>query len=71
MKLIPSFFTEEQVGFAVGYTAAFVVDKFGKITAMRYSYKTAAWIAKKTKLAQPLSGQVLFERAVDGVYNAF
>ena len=34
------FLTEEQVGFAIGYTSAFVVDNFAKVSAVRYGYKT-------------------------------
>ena len=64
------FLTEEQVGFAIGYTAAFVVDNFVKVNAVRYSYRTINWVAKKTKIS-PLTGQVLFERVVDGVWNAY
>jgi hypothetical protein len=63
-------FTEEQIGFAVGYTAAFVVDKFVKVSAIKYGYKTVSWVASKTKISPP-TGQVLFERAVDGVWNAY
>ena len=64
------FLTEEQVGFAIGYTAAFVVDNFVKISAIKYGYKTVSWVASKTKIAQP-PGQVLFERAVDGIWDAY
>ena len=64
------FFTEEQIGFAIGYTAAFVVDNFVKVTAVRYGYKTVTWVASKTKISPP-TGQVLFERVVDGVWNAY
>lgn len=63
-------FTEEQVGFAIGYTAAFVVDKFVKVNAIRYGYKTVSWVASKTKIAQP-TPQVLFERAIDAVFDAY
>ena len=70
-------FTEEQVGFAIGYTAAFVVDNFVKVSAIkygyktiRYSYKTISWVAAKTKISAP-TGQLLFERVVDGVWNAY
>lgn len=62
--------TEEQIGFAIGYTAAFVVDKFVKVSAVRYGYRTVNWIASKTKIVPP-TGQVLFERVVDGVWNAY
>ena len=62
--------TEEQVGFAIGYTAAFVVDNFFKVNAIRYSYRTINWVASKTRISPP-TGQVLFERVVDGVWNAY
>lgn len=42
-------FTEEQIGYALGYTAAFVVDNFIKVSAVKYGYKTVSWIANKTK----------------------
>jgi hypothetical protein len=64
------FFTEEQIGFAIGYTAAFVVDNFVKVSAVKYGYKTVSWVASKTKISSP-TGQVLFERVVDGVWNAY
>ena len=64
------FVTEEQVGFAIGYTAAFVVDKFVKVSAIQYGYKTVSWVASKNKIAQPTS-QVLFERAIDAVRDAY
>lgn len=41
---------QEQIGFGVGYTAAFVVDKFVKVSAIKYGYKTVSWIATKTKI---------------------
>ena len=63
-------FTEEQVGFAIGYTAAFVVDNFVKVNAIRYSYRTISWVATKTRISSP-PAQVLFERVVDGVWNAY
>jgi len=31
---------QERIGYVVGYTAAFVVDKFAKVSAVRYTYKT-------------------------------
>ena len=69
--------TEEQVGFAIGYTAAFVVDNFVKVSALKYGYKTikrgyktVTWIADKTKISRP-AGEILFERVVDGVWNAY
>ena len=65
------FFTEEQIGFTIGYTAAFVVDNFVKVSAIKYGYKTVSWIANKTKNPSPLTGQILFERVVDGVWNAY
>ena len=64
------FLTEEQIGFAVGYSAAFVVDTFVKTSAVKYGYKTLSWIAHKTRISTP-TGQVLFERVVDGVWNAY
>ena len=63
-------FTEEQVGFAIGYTSAFVVDKFVKVRVVQYSYKAISWVASKTKISAP-TGQILFEPAVDGVWNAY
>ena len=68
--LFPNFFTEEQVGYAVGYTAAFIVDNFTKVTAIKYGYKTVSWMASRTKIARP-TGQVLFERAIDAVRDAY
>lgn len=62
--------TEEQIGFAIGYSAAFIVDNFVKVSAIQYGYKTVSWIALKTKIPRP-TGQVLFERVVDGVSNAY
>lgn len=62
--------TEEQVGFAIGYTAAFVVDNFVKVSAVKYGYKAVGWIASKTRISPP-TGQVLFERVVDGVADAY
>ena len=62
--------TEEQVGFAIGYTAAFIVDNFVKVSAVKYGYKTISWVASKTRISPP-TGQVLFERVVDGVWNAY
>ena len=67
---LKTFFTEEQIGFAIGYTAAFVVDNFAKVSAVKYGYKTVSWVASKTKISSP-TGQVLFERVVDGVWNAY
>ena len=64
------FLTEEQVGFAIGYTAAFMVDNFVKVSAVRYSYGALSWVARKTRISPP-TGQVLFERVVDGVSNAY
>lgn len=61
---------QEQIGFAVGYTAAFVVDKFVKVSAIKYGYKTVSWIATKTKIDN-LPAQVLFERAIDAVTEAY
>ena len=46
--------TEEQVGFAIGYTAAFVVDNFVKVKAVRYGYKTISWVANKTNFTLAL-----------------
>jgi hypothetical protein len=40
---------QEQVGLVVGYTAAFIVDKFIKVSAVQYGYKTISWIASKIK----------------------
>ena len=62
--------TQEQVGFAVGYTAAFIVDNFVKVSAVKCSYRTVSWVAGKTKIVRP-SAQVLFERIVDGVWQAY
>ena len=69
--------TQQQVGFAVGYTAAFVVDNFVRVSALQYSYKTVrrgyktiSWVASKTRISAP-TGQILFERVVDGVWNAY
>ena len=62
--------TEEQVGFAIGYTAAFVVDNFVKVGVLRYSYRKINWVASKTKISPP-RGEVLFERIVDGVWRAY
>jgi hypothetical protein len=64
------FLTEEHVGFAIGYTAAFVVDNFVKVSGIRYGYKTLDWVASKTKITQP-TPQVLFERAVDAIFDAY
>jgi len=61
---------QEQIGFAIGYTAAFVVDKFVKVSVIKYGYKTVSWIAKKTKIDN-LPAQVLFERAIDAVTEAY
>lgn len=66
----PTFKFSEKFGLIVGYTAAFVVDKFVKISAIRYSYKTLDWVASKTKIPQP-TPQILFERAVDAVRDAY
>lgn len=63
-------FTQEQIGFAIGYTAAFVVDNFVKVSAIKYGYKTVNWIATKTKIDK-LPSQVLFERAIDAVTEAY
>jgi hypothetical protein len=62
--------TEEQVGFAIGYIAAFVVDKFVKVSAIRYIYKVIKYIAVRTKIPTP-SPEVLFERAVDSILEAY
>ena len=64
------FFREEQVGFIIGWTAAFVVDNVVKVGAMKYAYRTVSWIASKTKIS-PLTAEVLFERVVDGVWTAY
>jgi hypothetical protein len=32
--ILKKFVTQEQVGFAIGYTAAFVVDNFIKVSAL-------------------------------------
>ena len=61
---------QEQVGFAIGYTAAFVIDNFVKVSALKYGYKTVNWIASKTTISPP-TRQVIFERVVDGVWNAY
>ena len=63
---LKKFLTKKQIGFAIGYTAAFMVDKCVKISAMKYGYKTVAKTASKTKIS-PSTGQVLFERVVDGI----
>ena len=62
--------TEEQIGFTIGYSATFVVDNFVKVSAVRYGYKTISWVARKTRISPP-TGQVLFERVIDGVWNAY
>ena len=62
--------TEEKIGFAICYTAAFVVDNFVKVSAVQYGYKTISWVASKTRISPP-TGQVLFERVIDGVWNAY
>ena len=59
-------FTQEQIGFAIGYIAVFLVDNFIKFGTVRYGYKTISWVANKTKISPP-TGQVLFERVVDNV----
>ena len=63
-------FSQEQIGFALGYTAAFVVDNFAKVTAFRYGYKTLNWVATRTKIDK-LPARVLFERAIDVVTEAY
>ena len=68
--ILKKLFTEEQVEFAIGYTAAFVVDKFAKVSAVKYDYKTISWVATKTRISPP-TGQILFERVVDGVSKAY
>ena len=68
--LAGNFITEEQVGFAVGYTAACVVDNFVKVSAIKYGYKTVNWVAQRTKISRP-PAQILFERIVDGVWEAY
>lgn len=40
------------------------------MSAVKYGYKTVNWVASKTKISSP-TGQVLFERVVDGVWNAY
>lgn len=67
--VVKNFLTEDQVGFAIGYTAAFVVDNFVNVSAIKYGYKTVSWVASTTKIAQP-TPQVLFEPAVDAVGDA-
>jgi hypothetical protein len=62
--------TEKQIGFTIGYIAAFVVDNFFKVTVIRYGYKTLGWVATKIKITQP-APQVLFERVVDAVRDAY
>ena len=69
MKLL-SLSTGEKVGFAIGYLAAFVVDSFLKIGTARFAYRKIGWIATKTKIPTP-SAEVLFERAVDSVLEAY
>ena len=61
-----NFFTEGKIGFAIGWTSAFVVDKFVKLSG----YKILDWVASKTKIPQP-TPQILFERAVDAVRDAY
>ena len=63
-------FSQEQIGFVIGYTAAFVVDNFVKFSAVKYGYKTVNWVATKTKIDK-LPTQVLFERAIDAVTEAY
>lgn len=63
-------FSQEQIGFVIGYTAAFVVDNVVKVNAIKYGYKTVSWVATKTKIDQ-LPTQVLFERAIDAVMEAY
>ena len=65
-----AFITEKKVGFAIGYTAAFFVDNFVKFSAVKFGYKKISWIASKTKITRPTS-QLLFERAVDGIRDAY
>lgn len=62
--------TEEKVGYAIGYSAAFLVDKFVKVNAVKYTYRTLDWIAVRTKIPTP-SPEVLFERAVDAVLDIY
>ena len=54
----------------IGCTATFVVDNFVKVSAVKCSYRTVSWVAGKTKIVRP-SVQVLFERIVDGVWQAY
>ena len=65
-----AFITEKKVGFAIGYSAAFFVDNFVKFSVVKYGYKKVSWIASKTKITKPTS-QVLFERVVDGITDAY
>jgi len=50
---------EERIGYFLGYTSAFVVDKFVKVNAIRYGYRAIDYIAIRTKIP-PLTPQVLF-----------
>ena len=74
---IKTIFSQESVGFAIGYCSAFVVDTFFKASAMKYGYKTIKYtyktinlVATKTKIVPPTS-QVIFERVVDAVWSAY
>lgn len=65
-----NFVTSEEVGFVIGYGAAFAVDKFAKVNAIRYGYRTVSWIANKTAIPTP-SREVMFERIVESVWQAY
>lgn len=68
-NLFTSKFTEK-TGFVLGYSSAFIVDKFVKVTAGYKVYKRISYIAEKTKITY-ISATELFERSVDGVTDAF
>ena len=54
LKPLKKVFTEDQIIFVIVYFVAFVVDNFVKISVIKYGYKTAIWVASKTKISPPM-----------------
>ena len=72
--MLKGWINQEQVGYFIKYTAAFIVHKFVQGSRIEYTskyvYKTVNIIASKTKIPTP-SPRILFERAVDAVQDAY
>ena len=62
--------TQEKVGYSIGYTSGFILDKYIRLSLIKSSYQKIAFIAKRTKIRRP-TPTILFERSSDAIRDAY